>query len=423
MERRTFTGISAATGIVVAGAPTILGADSAKKRVLKVGLVGCGGRGTGAATQALAADPDVKLWALADVFEGQVSKTLKILSSFGDKVDVPQNRQFSGMDAYLKLIHSGVDVVLLCAPPGFRPVHLKAAVDAGIHIFAEKPMAVDMAGVKSVLETVKVAEKKGISIQHGFCWRFAPAVREMYKQIHGGEFGRVVSVYGNYLASPPKVIMPATARKPEWSDVEWQLRNWINFDHFSGGPLVEQAIHAVDKMSFAMQDAIPVAAVASGGRIRKDDGGNIYDHYNIAYEYSNGVFGHVGQRQYKGAHKEVIDRVFCEKATFVGPGRPSAYGVDKKRIWSYRGRNANMYQVCHNEFFTALREGKLVNSGNYMAFSTALALMGREAAHSGQRITWDQLWKSDQDLAPDKLTLDAAFTPAELPRPGEYKFS
>lgn len=400
--------------------PSVLSAkDGNSQKILKVGVIGCGGRGTGAASQALIADPNVKLWALADAFEGQVKKSLNNLSKkYSGRIDVPPARQFSGLDAYQQLIDSGVDVVLLTAPPGFRPKHLAAAVKAGKHIFSEKPMAVDMAGVKSVLESAKLAQSKGVSIQHGYCWRFAPGVREAYKRVLDGELGRVISVYGNFLVSPPKPMAPLKSRKPEWSDVEWQLRNWMGFEWLSGGPLIEQGIHSVDKMAWAMGDVAPIAAVASGGRSQREDSGNTYDHYNIAYEYPNGAICHIAQRQYNNVHREVVDRVFCEKGRMVGPGRPMLYDASGKGIWRFKGKNENMYQVCHNELFAAIREGRVINTGEYMANSTALGILGREAAHTGQRITWDQLMASDDALAPDTLKWDDEHKVPGVPVPG-----
>lgn len=423
MERRKFTGMAIATGAAMAVAPAVLSAQGVNhKDVIRVGLIGCGERGTGAATQALRADPNVKIVAMADAFAEPLASGLRLLGAFGARVDVPASRQFVGLDAYQKLIDCGVDVVLLASPPGFRPQHLRAAVEGGKHVFSEKPMAVDMAGVKSVLESAKLAQQKKVSIQHGYCWRFDPAVREMYQRIHAGEWGRVVSAYGTFLSSPPKVMLPSSARQAEWSDVEWQLRNWMNFDHFSGGPLLEQAVHAVDKVAWAMNDVLPVAAVAMGGLSRDPDGGNVYDHYNVAYEYPNGVFCHIGQRHIREGHREIIDRVFCEKATVVGPSRPTAYGLDNKRIWMFRGEADNMYQVCHNELFAAIREGKVIDTGSYMANSTALGLLGREAAHSGERVTWQKLMSSTQDLAPDTLKLSDSFQPAPIPQPEKYQF-
>lgn len=203
--------------------------------MLKIGLIGCGGRGTGAASQALSADPNVKLWAIGDAFAPQIAGALKHLETFGGKVDVPEARQFSGLDAYQKVIDSGVDVVLLTTPPGFRPQHLRAAVEAGKHVFAEKPMAVDMAGIKSVLESAKIAKEKGTTLQHGYCWRFSPDTRQGYGKLLSGELGRVVSIYGTYMANVPKPSTNIDMRNKEWGDIEWQMRNWMAHEWLSGG--------------------------------------------------------------------------------------------------------------------------------------------------------------------------------------------
>lgn len=424
-DRRMFLKGTAAAG-VVAGFPNLLLAQGNQER-LKIGLIGCGGRGTGAAQQALSADPNVVLWALGDAFEQPLKSSLQGLSGFGAKVEVPQERQFVGLDAYQKVIESGVDVVLLAAPPGFRPQHLRASIEAGKHVFAEKPMAVDVAGVKSVMESAKLAKQKGVAIQHGYCWRFAPGVRELYQKVLNGDLGRVFSVYGTYMGSAPKPLEPGMKKPEGMSDVEWQLRWWTNFEWTSGGPLLEQAVHTVDKIAWAMGDVAPIAAVANGGRAYRTDAGNVYDHYNIAFEYPGGVICHLGERQFNGCHTEVVDRIYCEKGTAVAPGSPMVLDLDgKKRTWMYRapaGSEQNMYQVCHNEFFAALRKGEIINTGEYMANSTMLGLLGREAAHTGQRITWEQLWSAGQDLAPDDLKMSDAFAVAPVPVPGVYKLA
>ena len=425
-NRRHFLGVAGAT-LAITGFPSIVRGQDASKQVLKIGLIGCGGRGTGAASQALAADPNVELWAMGDAFAPAIKNSLGQLASFGVRSEVPEARCFAGLDSFQEVINSGVDVVLLAAPPGFRPQHLRAAVEAGKHVFAEKPMAVDVAGVKSVVESAKLAKEKSVSIQHGFCWRFAPGVREAYGKINSGELGRVVSIYGTYLGSPPKPLQPGMTKPDGIGDVEWQVAWWNNFEWLSGGPLLEQAIHTVDKVAWAMNDVAPIAAVASGGRAMRQDIGNVYDHYNIAYEYPGGVFCNVGERQYPGLHGEVIDRVFCEKGTVICPDSPMVVGPDgKKRQWMYRakpGEEQNMYQVCHNELFAALRKGEVINTGEYMANSTMLAILGREAAHTGQRVTWDQLWKADQDEAPDNLKFSDDFAIAPVPVPGVYKLA
>jgi predicted dehydrogenase len=322
------------------------------------------------------------------------------------------------LDAYQKVIHSGVDVLLLATPPGFRPQHLAAAVQAGKHVFAEKPVAVDMAGVKSVIQSAQLAKEKGVSIQHGLCWRFSPSVRMAYQKIQDGALGQVVSVYGTYMANPPKPMKDIQTRRTDCSDIEWQVANWMGYEWLSGGPLLEQAIHTIDKVSWAMGDILPLAAVATGGRIQRRDSGNVYDHYNVAYEYPDGRICHVGQRQFTHAHTEVVDRVYGEKGRLVGPNRPMIYDGSGKAVWRFRGKDKNMYQVCHDEFFAAIRQGKVIHSGEFLAHATALALLGREAAHTGKRITWDELMRSNQDLAPDTLKWGGAHEVPSVPVPG-----
>jgi len=425
MTRRRFVKSTGAVGATVVAASVIgvphlaMAQKSGKERMLKIGLIGCGGRGTGAVSQALTADPNVKVWAMADVFADQIQRSLEHLSpKFAGRMEVDVSRQFVGLDAYEKLLDSGVDVVFLTSPPGFRPMHLAAAVKAGKDIFSEKPVAVDMAGVKSVLKTAKLAKEKGVSIQHGLCWRFDPAVREAYQKVLQGDLGRVISVYGSYMANVPKPMMDRKLRKAEYSDVEWQIRNWMGYEWLSGGPLIEQGIHTTDKISWAMGDVSPVAAVATGGRIQREGEGDIYDHYNVAYEFPNGMICHVGERQFHNAHTEIMDRVFCERGRLIGPGRPMFYDVDGKAIWRFRGKVANMYQACHNEFFASLRKGELTNSGEYLANATAFALLGREAAHTGKRITWDELMLSEHDLAPDTLKWEDSHKVLGVPVPG-----
>ena len=417
--RRRFL-IAAGATTAIAGFPNILRAQNAPKDVLKIGLIGAGGRGTGAASQALTADPNVKLWAVGDAFSSQITNSLQNLSEFGERIDVPEARRFTGLDAYQKVLESGVDVVLLTTPPGFRPMHLRAAVEAGKHIFAEKPMAVDVAGVKSVVESARIAKEKGITLQHGFCWRFAPATREGYGKVTKGELGRTVSVYGTYMGAVPKPSTSIDQRKPEWADVEWQMRNWMAHEWLSGGPILEQAIHTVDKISWAMNDVAPIAARGGGGRAQRSDDGNVWDHYEVTFEYPGGVFCHVGQRQFQNSFSEVVDRVFCTDGTLEAPGRVLTKDPTGKTSWVYRGETTDMYQVCHNEWFAAIRKGEPINSGEYMANSTMLAILAREAAHSGQRITWDELWKANQDLAPDTLTMGDSHPTQAVPVPGKY---
>lgn len=419
-HRRKFLKAAGATAAFSAFPNLLLGAP-ANRAKLKIGLVGCGGRGTGAAQEALMADDNTVLWAIGDLFETQVPKALNNLKRFEGRLDVPQERQFSGLDAYMKVLESGVDVVLLATPPGFRPQHMRAAIEAGKHVFAEKPMAVDVAGVKSVMETARLAKEKGLTLQHGYCWRYDPGVREGFGKILAGELGPVLSVYGTYLANVPKPSTSIDQRDPKWGDVEWQIRNWMGHEWLSGGPLLEQCIHTVDKVSWAMGDVDPIAARGGGGRTQREDDGNVWDHYDISYEYPGGVFCHVGQRQHRGCFNEVVDRVFCEKGSLQAPGRVFTKDHEGKMTWAYRGPEANMYQVCHQEWFAAIRKGEALNTGDLMVRSTMLGILGREAAHTGQRVTWEQLWKSEQDHAPDTLKLSDSHPVATVPKPGTHK--
>ena len=210
---------------------------------------------------------------------------------------VTPEKCFVGLDAYQKVIDSGVDVVLLATPPGFRPVHLKAAVDAGKHVFCEKPMATDAPGVRSVLESVKAAKEKNLSLVAGFCWRYEAARREFYQRIHEGAIGDIRAIYATYYAGPVKPMPPASERPAGMGDLEWQMRNWYNFTWLSGDGYVEQACHSVDKVAWAMKDQSPLKAVAVGGRQTPNNQGNIFDHMFVVYEFPDDVRAFVGQRQ------------------------------------------------------------------------------------------------------------------------------
>src|SRR5258708_6336600 len=298
--RREFLKTSALVGSVLA-APAILpgGAFAAQNTgTIRVGLIGCGGRGSGAAGQALNADPNVALTAMGDAFEDQLQKSLQSLQKeHAEKVKVTPEKSFVGLDAYQKVIDSGVDVVLLATPPGFRPVHLKAAIAAGKHVFCEKPMATDNPGVRSVLESVKLAKEKNVSLVAGFCWRRDAARRGFYKRIHDGAMGDIRAIYATYYTGPVKPMPDPSARSSSMGDLEWQLRNWYNFVWLSGDGYVEQCCHSVDKVAWGMKDQAPLKAVAVGARQTPNNQGNIFDHMSVVYEFPNDVRAFVGQRQ------------------------------------------------------------------------------------------------------------------------------
>lgn len=419
--RRQFLGTSSAAFSALAFpfvSSRAVAADASNSETLKIGLVGCGGRGSGAAQQALSADYNTTLYAVADVMPHMAENTIKMLGDqFAKRVDVPQERQFIGLDAYQKVIDL-CDVVLLASPPGFRPLHLKQAVEAGKHIFTEKPMAVDAAGCRMALEAVRKAREKKLNVVAGFCWRYSPSRREAFKRLHDGQIGDVLTHFSSFYTGPVKPMPPASQRKPEWSDVEWQVRNWYNFSWLSGDSLVEQAIHSVDKIAWAMKDIAPISCIATGGRQIPAEGGNIFDHFHVAYEYPDQVIAHLGSRQIVGCQNENLDIIRGSKGSLI-IGRGSAPMIEGPDPWRFRGEDKNMYQVEHDEFFAAIRKGEVVNDGEWMMTSTMLGIMGRMAAYSGKRVTWEEVQKSDEDLAPDTLAWGDSFTPTPLPLPGK----
>lgn len=428
-SRREFLKTSSAAALAGALAgPLILNTKSSAAEAgdtLKVGLVGCGGRGSGAAAQALKADKNAVLTAVAEVFEQPVNNCLASLRGDKDiveRVQVTKEHSFIGLDAYQKLIESGVDVVLLATPPGFRPLHLKAAIAAGKHVFCEKPMATDAPGVRSVLETAEQARQKKLSLVSGFCWRRENGRREFYKRVHDGAIGPIRAIYATYLTGPVKPMPPASSRPAGMSDVEWQLRNWYNFAWLSGDGLVEQACHSIDKIAWGMHGVLPLKAVGTGGRQIPNHEGNIYDHIDVFYEFPDGVRAFMAQRQISNCYGDNSDYLMGAEGTGTINGW-SAPVIRAKESWRYRGPKNDMYQTEHDEFFASIRKAEPINDGLWMAHSTLMALMGRTAAYTGQEITWEQMLNAQEKLVPDNLTWDMPLPIQPMATPGVTKFS
>jgi len=423
-SRREFLKASALVGSMLA-APAILPGNLFAKEntdTLRFGLIGCGGRGSGAAGQALSADKNVVLTAMGDAFEDQLQNSLHSLQkAHPDKVKVTPEKCFVGLDAYQKVIDSGVDVVLLATPPGFRPVHLKAAVDAGKHVFCEKPVATDAPGIRSVLDSVKAAKEKSLSLVAGFCWRYEVARREFYRRVHDGAIGDIRAVYATYYTGPVKPMPAADSRPASMGDLEWQMRNWYNFVWLSGDGYVEQAIHSVDKVAWAMKDQPPLKAVAVGGRQTPNNQGDIFDHMFVVYEYPDDVRAFVGQRQIAHTHSENSDYLMGS----AGFGRIPALYLKGKENWRYKAKDqegkTDMYQNEHDELFASIRSGKPINDGERMAHSTLLGIMGRMAAYTGQEITWEQAMNSQEKLVPDQLDWKMKLDIAPMAMPGTTK--
>lgn len=389
---------------------------------LRVGLIGCGGRGTGAAAQALHADTNVELYAMGDVFETQIDASLQnVTRSAGeDKVKVKPENKFVGLDAYRKVIDAGVDVVILATPPGFRPAHLRAAVEANKHVFCEKPMATDAPGVRSVMESVRLAKERDLSIVAGFCWRYDYPLRELFHRIHDGQIGEVRAVYGTYLTGPVRPMPPADSRPEGITDLEWMIRNWYNFNWLGGDGLVEQAVHTCDWLAWVMNDVMPVSCTAVGGRQIPAHGGNIYDHIEVNYLWENGARGFIAQRQIPGCFNENNLTVIGSKGIARFDGRLAT--ITGETRWRYQGEKPSMYQVEHDELFAGIRSGRRINDGDRMATSTLLSIMGRNAAYTGQELTWDMILHSQQVLVPEIEDWNDKVEPEPMAMPGITKF-
>lgn len=410
--RRHFLKTSAA--VALATVPNVHAAGGDR---LRVALIGCGSRGTGAAAQALKADRNVSLVAMADAFEDRLQESLATLKKdekIAGKIDVKPDHRFVGFDAYRKAI-AAADVVLLCTPPHFRPAHLKAAVEAGKHVFAEKPVAVDAPGVRFVLATCAAARQKGLSVVSGLCLRSEYGFRETVRRLHDGAAGEVLALQANdYRGSNW-----AKPRLAGWTDMQYQMRNWYNFTWLSGDFNVEQHVHFLDVCAWVMKDRYPVRAVGMGGRqVRTGpEHGNIYDHFSVVYEYDDGARLFSNCRQQKGCKNDMSAQVIGSRGRAELSERRRGLWIKAASEWHHEGPGNDLYQTEHDEMYAAIRNGKPINNGDYMAKSTLLAIMGRMAAYTGQAITWDMALNSSEDLSPPRYDWDAPlpFAPAALP--------
>jgi myo-inositol 2-dehydrogenase / D-chiro-inositol 1-dehydrogenase len=414
-------------GVALAGTafPAIVTSNRAyagvNSETLKVGLIGCGGRGSGAAKQALSADPNVVLHAVGDIFRDRLDLSLEGLTKVhGNKVKVDEGHKFVGFDAYQKVIDSGVDVVILTTPPHFRPDHLTAAIKAGKHVFCEKPVAVDTPGIKKVLDAAKSAKEKNLSLVSGFCWRFHEPKRASFGKILDGSIGDVMAVYNTYNTG----TLWSKPREANWSDMEFVLRNWMYYTWLSGDHIVEQAVHSIDMMSWALGDALPVSAVGTGGRQVRVDPlfGHIYDHFAITYEYPNGAKGFHMSRQQTNCDNSYAVETFGTKGKAMVNCARNSHEIEGANPWKYTGEQNDMYQTEHNELFASIRNNKPINNGEWMAQSTLLAIMGRMAAYTGKKVTWDDAMNSTEKLGPDSYSFTMAPPIVEVAKPGITPF-
>lgn len=429
------TGAALALPLVVAGCA----ATSAKQskvfappvtKRLKIGVIGCGGRGTGAAVQALRADPNTVLWSMSDVFADRLESSVAgIAAELGPdaaaRVQVPAERRHVGFDAYHRVTDDPeVDVVLLTSYPHFRPAHLAAAVAGGKHVFAEKPLAVDGPGLRSVLASAELAKQKQLALLVGFCWRYHDGMRATFDALHDGAIGDVESVHTTYHTS----TLSKRPRQPSWSEMEFQMRNWWHFAWISGDHIVEQAVHSIDRLSWAMRDALPTRVTCLGGRAARSgpEHGDVFDHFAAIYEYADGRRGFHTCTQIDGTPSDNTDYVTGSdgRAAINGWNPESFVMLDRKgrERWRYKGENRDMYQNEHDALFASLRGGYPIHDAVRGANSTLMAIMARMAAYSGQTVTWQQALESHEVLGPATYALGDV-PKRDVPIPGKTPFA
>lgn len=384
---------------------------------LRVGLVGCGGRGTGAAMQTLAADPNVQLVAMGDAFANRLQSSLEGLkgSDAADRVLVDAEHQFVGLECGKQVIDC-VDVVLLCEPPQFRPMNLKAAIAAGKHVFCEKPVAVDVPGVHAVMAAAREAQQKNLTLVSGLCWRYEQGMREAVQRVLDGGIGEVVAMQ----STRHEVGVGKFAQaEPGWGPLETQVRNWYFWTWLSGDFVVEQFVHDLDMMAWAI-GKYPTRCTCTGGRqVRTGpETGNIYDHFAAVFEFDNGVKLFADTRQWPACDRYYTNSVFGTKGVVDLLG---ASNTDRNTF--RREGKSDMYQSEHDALYAAIRGGQPINNGDYMANSTLMGLMARQSAYTGKDITWEQISNSQEDLSPIALDMNAPIPEPPIAVPGQTQFS
>jgi predicted dehydrogenase len=405
-SRRTF--LKAGAGAAIATLPLIRSAHAAGSDIIRVGLVGCGGRGTGAAENALNADPHAKLVAIGDLFSDRLNNSRQQLRAIkGDQVAVNDDHCFIGFDSYKKVIASDVDVVLLALPTYFHPPYLKACIDAGKHVFCEKIHAVDAPGVRTVMAASENARRKGLSVVSGLAWRYDTGVCETMKRVHDGAIGDVVAI--EEICNTGS--LPCRPRQPGWTEMEYQLRDWYNFLWLAADLPGLNLVHDLDKGAWAMRDEPPARVWGMGGRQTRVGPafGNAWDHHAAVFEYANGTKLFAYCRQQNGCTTEISDR-------FIGTkGRCDLLRnrIESEKKWRYKGPPCNRFDLEHVALFSSIRNGKPINNGVYMARSSMMAIMMTWACYTGQEITWEQAINSNHEIKPKRLALDAP--PPSLP--------
>ena len=410
--RRDFIKLGA-TAAAVAAIPTAV--HAAGNDAIRVGLIGCGGRGTGAAKDCLEADKSVRVVAVGDYFANRAASAAKTLhANFGDRADIGE-KAFGGLDAYKQVLAADVDLVILATPPGFRPLHLEAAVEAGKHIFCEKPVAIDGAGIKKCLELAEKAKEKKLAIVAGTQRRHQAGYLETVKRIQDGAIGEVL---GGRCAWNNQGIW-FKPRQEKDTDVSYQINNWYHFLWLCGDHIVEQHVHNLDVMNWVI-GAHPVRASGIGGRSYRQAGnpnevGQIWDHFAIDYTYPNDVVVNSTCAHIPDIVTDISESVVGTK----GRANVGGYRINKKKVFT--GQEINAYVQEHIDLINCIKAGKPINELKQVAESTMTAILGREACYTGQSLTWDQALNAKPVFDVAHLTDGQHIEISASPLPGKHK--
>ncbi len=390
---------------------------------IRVGVIGCGGRGTGAAIDCVKANQGIEIVAMGDLFADRLEASRGKLAELGEAFKVSPEHCFTGFDNYKGVLACDIDAVIMAPPPGFRPLHYKAAVDAGKHVFMEKPVAVDPVGARLVMSASDEAAAKGLAVVAGTQRRHDPEYEETMKRVQDGAIGDIVSgqCYWNQGA------LWVRQRESGWSDMEWQCRNWLYFDWLSGDHIVEQHVHNLDVMNWAMGGP-PVKALGMGGRQVRTGAeyGNIWDHFAIEYVYASGARVLSMCRQTPGASDRVAEYLIGTRGTCDPSGEIQAQTIFGPKAWKYEppgGEWANPYEREHANWIASIRNGRPLNEGRRIAESTLTAIMGRMSAYTGREVSWKWIMESSQlDLSPGTYAMgDLPIRP--VPMPGQVELA
>ena len=393
-------GLGGAAALSVAGSAYAAGSDT-----IKVGLIGCGGRGSGAARDVMDADPGTKLVAMCDLFKDRIEeKYASLKKQKPNQVDVTPDRMFTGLDGYKKVIDAA-DVVLIACAAKFHPMYVKAAIAAGKHAFCEKPHAIDPQGIKTFMEATAMAKEKKLSILSGLHSRFTPEIIECIQRIHDGQIGDIISIEENYIRQPYGLVQ----RRPEgMSEIHWQYSCQYRFRWLCGDDVPQSLVHNMDRATWAMKEDVPVKCHGLAGRSSTFDlpyvYGDVFDHHSVVYHYASGIRVYAFCRTQPNCYNEASSIILGTKGkALVDVGR-----IDGEKPWKFVGKRENSWVLEHIAFFKAIRDGKPLNCGDYGARSTLVTIMGQLSCYSGQEVTWEQIQKSNfyHAVKPENCTWD-----------------